>query len=93
MYYVRQQALQDVLDQYADLFQPGLGTLKGTTAKIHIRDNARPRFFRMRLVPYVLRDKVSSELERLQKAGVVEPVQFAEWAAPIVPVLNPNGTL
>ena len=42
VHYVRQQVLQDVLDQYTDLFQPGMGTLKGTTAKIHIRDNVRP---------------------------------------------------
>ena len=28
------------------------------------------------------------ELERLVKEGTLEPVQFAEWAAPIIPVLK-----
>ena len=45
VHYVRQRALQDMLDQYADLFKSGMGTLKGTTAKIHIRENVRPHFY------------------------------------------------
>jgi len=43
--------------------------------------------------PYALRAKVDQELERLEKAGVIEPVQFAEWAAPIVPVLKRDGSV
>ena len=38
IHYVRHRALQDVLDQYKDLFQPGMGTLRDTTVKIHIQD-------------------------------------------------------
>jgi hypothetical protein len=35
-------------------------------------------------VPYALRENVEKELERLQEEGTIEPVQFADWAAPIV---------
>ena len=31
---------------------------------------------------------VEEELAHLEKEGIIEPVQFAEWAAPIVPVLK-----
>ena len=93
IYHVSNRALQDVLDQYADLFKEGMGTLRGTTVKIHIQQNTRPSFFRARPVPYALRDKVNAELDRLCKADVIEPVQFADWAAPIVPVLKPDGSL
>ena len=36
-----------------------------------------------RSVPFALHDKVEQELERLQKQGTLEPVDIAEWAAPI----------
>ena len=42
---------------------------------------------------YALRDKVNTKLERLCKADVIEPVQFSDWAVPIIPVLQSNGSL
>ena len=90
---IRNRALQDVLDQYSDLFKDGMGTLQGTTVKIHIQQDARLHFFRARPVPYALREKVTAELERLCKADVIEPVHFSEWAAPIVPLLKNDGSI
>ena len=52
--FVMHRTLQDVLDQYANLFKPEMGTLQGTTVKIHVKPNARPRFLRARPVPYTL---------------------------------------
>ena len=66
----------------------GLGTLKGFKAKIYVDPNAEPRFIPARSVPYALRDLVDKELTRLQEAGVIEPVEISEWAAPIVAVLK-----
>lgn len=37
--------------------------------------------------------KVEKELERLQQLGVIESIQFSNWAAPIVPVLKEDGTV
>ena len=37
-----------------------------------------------------MRVLVEQEMNRLTKKGIIEPVQFAEWTAPIVPVLNSN---
>lgn len=39
-------------------------------------------------VLFSLREKVDKELERLQTQGTKEPVEFAEWATPIVTVLK-----
>ena len=36
----------------------------------------------------VLREKVEAELDRLQTLGIISPVQFTRWAAPIVPVVK-----
>ena len=35
--------------------------------------------------------KVEEELERLEKEGIIDPIQFAHWAAPIVAVLKADG--
>ncbi|XP_029595206.1 uncharacterized protein K02A2.6-like, partial [Salmo trutta] len=40
-----------------------------------------------------MKKKVEDELERLQEANVITPIQFSRWAAPIVPVLKSDGTL
>ena len=69
-------------------FQPGLSTLHGYKAKIHVDPAATPKFCKARPIPYVLRGKVETELERLTREGIIEPVQFADRAAPIVPVLK-----
>ena len=65
-----------------------MGTLRGFQAKLHVDPDAIPNFHPPRSVPFALRDKVEQELERLQKQGTLEPVDIAEWAAPIVVVLK-----
>ena len=50
-------------------------------------------FLQARTVPYALGEKIEVELERLQKEGIIEPVPFSEWAAPIVPVMKQDGTV
>lgn len=44
-------------------------------------------------VPYALKAKVEAEIDRLVKEGVLEPVQFSEWATPVVPVLKKDGSV
>ena len=61
--------------------------------KIHVDESARPRFFRPRPVPFALKGRIEEELERLQRDGIIEPVKFSEWAAPVVPVLKSDGSL
>ena len=42
---------------------------------------------------YFLREKVDKELQRLQDQGIISPVTFSDWAAPIVPVLKTDGNV
>ena len=44
-----------------------------------------------RQVPFAVKKKVEEELERLQALGVIKPIQFSDWAAPIVPVMKSDG--
>ena len=87
------RTLQHVLEKYPDVFKDGLGTVKGVKAKIYVDPEATPQFHRARSVPFALRKKVEAELERLQQDNIIEPVQFCEWAAPIVPVVKGDGSV
>jgi hypothetical protein len=77
-----------VLQKHKAVFESGLVTLKGFEAKISIYPDATPRFCKARSVPYSMREKVEIELQRLVDEGTLDPVQFADWASPIVAVLK-----
>ena len=83
--------LQDILDQHREVFKSELGTLKGYKAQISVDPNATPRFCKAHPVPYAMYGKVDEELQCLEKDGIIESVQFADWAAPIVSVLKSDG--
>ena len=40
-----------------------------------------------------MRGKVNTEIDRLTREGVIEPVEFADWATPIVPVVKTDGSV
>ena len=52
-----------------------------------------PQFFKPRPVPFTLKEKIADELRRLETIGVMEKVEFSDWATPIVPVLKPDGSV
>ena len=80
-------SLQEVLDHHPEVLQEGLGRLKNFEAKIHVNPDATPRFCKARSVPYAMREK-AEELKHLVGEGTLEPMQVADWVAPIVPVLK-----
>ena len=85
--------LHKVLQKHATVFKDELGEVKGTTAKIHVDPQARPRFCKACTVPYALWGKVEQELDRLERDGIIQHVEFSEWAAPIVPVVKTDGSI
>ena len=87
------QHVDTVLAKYPAVFQDDLGDIKGAAATLHVDPSQQPRFYRARPVPYSLRPKVEAELTRLQDQGVISPVQFSDWAAPIVPVVKQDGNI
>ncbi|XP_043242928.1 uncharacterized protein LOC122392297 isoform X4 [Amphibalanus amphitrite] len=56
-------------EKYEDVFSDQLGEIRGIEADIELDDNARPRFFRSRPVPFPLREKVNQELDRQLEEG------------------------
>ena len=81
-------ALDNLLQQHENSFNDLLGTLKGFHDRLAVDPTAQHRFFKPRPVPYVLKESVEKELERLQNLGIITPVSFSDWAAPTVPVVK-----
>ena len=90
---VSQSSLQPVLDKHKEVLNDELGTVKDAAAKFQIVTEAAPTFYKPRPVPYAMRNLVEKELECLQLQGIIEPVKFSDWAAPIVPVLKKDGNI
>ena len=52
-----------------DIFNEGVGTIKGFQAKLHVKSDVKLRFFKPRSVPYALRSGLEDELDRLEHEG------------------------
>ena len=85
--------LQTVLDKHCSVFNDELGCIKDMKVKLLIDSAAKPKFFKPHSVPFMLRGKVETELQRLKSHGIISPVKFSKWAAPIVPVINKDGAV
>ena len=85
--------LDELLDKYSTVFKEELGCFKGPPVKLAVHENAQPKFYKARPVPFSLKQKVEQELQELQDKGIISPVQFSPWAAPVVPVLKKNGKI
>ena len=83
----------DVFHSFPEIFADELGCISDCIAKIHLREDAIPKCMPSRPVPYAIRAKVDQELDRLEKEGIIERVDFAEWASPIVIVKKKNGDI
>ena len=80
--------LRSILKKHQEVFKCELGKFSGYKAKIHIEENSQPHFCRTRPVPLAMKPLVAKELDRLVEQGILESVEFSDWAAPIVPVLK-----
>ena len=67
--------------------------MKGIVGKIVIDSDAMPIFWKARIVPYAMKERVNYELERLLKEGIIESVNYSDWATPILPILKKDGSI
>ena len=54
--------LASLLDSHKALFHDELGTVKDTSAKLHVDPQIRLRFYKSRPVPYAMRERVGQEI-------------------------------
>ena len=82
------------MDEYTDLFdENNLGKITDIEVQLHIDEKAKPIFKKARPVPYAIRKNYEESLDKLERQGIIEKVEFSEWASPVVPVKKPSGEI
>ncbi len=85
--------LDEMLANHSNLFVPGLGKIEGMEEKLYLKPHAQPKFCHARQVPFAIHEKVEKEIDRQVAEGIIEPVQFSEWATPVVPIIKKDGSV
>ena len=67
-------SFESILEQNKEIFQQGLGKIKGIEAKLHVDTQAKLLYFKAHSVPFALKQKVEQELERLESQDVITPI-------------------
>jgi hypothetical protein len=78
-----------LMEEYSDCFE-GLGCLPGEY-KIQVDENVPPVVRPCRKIPFKLRGKLTEELTRMEKLGVIKKI--GSWVSSLVAVEKPNGKL
>ncbi|XP_064214102.1 uncharacterized protein LOC135266773 [Tribolium castaneum] len=82
------------LEEFKDVVSTKLGRVPNYEYSFKlVEPNTQPIFLKPRAVPYALRGKVESELDRLEQLQIIEKVTHSTWGTPIVPVVKKDGTI
>ena len=81
----------NILEEFKEIFEPVLGTVKNVTANLELKEDAVPKFMPPRQIPFALKTQVEQEIIRLENEGNWMKVKYSPWATPLVPVAKPDG--
>ncbi len=70
-----------------------LGCVKGFIHKVQVNSTVTPVRQKLRCLPLSIRKEVSTELNRLLTAGIIEPIDASEWVSPLVVVRKRDGKI
>ena len=87
-------SLDSIRKRYeCSVFGAGLGCITPFKAKIQVKLDIQPKFFKPRPVPFAIKDTIGEELNRLEVDGIIERIDHSEWGAPIVAVPKKDGKI
>ncbi|XP_059611718.1 uncharacterized protein K02A2.6-like [Phlebotomus argentipes] len=86
-------AIKELQATFPTVFNTQMGQCTQATGTIHLKPNVSPVFRPKRPVAFHIMATIDEELQRLQASGIITPVEYSPWAAPIVVVKKPNGRI
>lgn len=84
---------KQLCEKYNNIFGNDIGTIKSFQARIYLKSNATPKFYKSRSVPFAQLPIFNREAERMVNEGIWKPIQFSDWASPIVLITKQDGSL
>ena len=83
----QREQLATVLNQYTDLFEGTIGTLKMPPVHFELKEGSRPYHAKPFPIPKAYEHLTKEECKRFEEADIWEHIIDSEWAAPsfIVP--------
>ncbi|XP_055589902.1 uncharacterized protein K02A2.6-like [Uranotaenia lowii] len=87
------QSLATLRTRFPNVFTDKMGLCNKSPVHLVLKGDPKPVFRPKRPVAYSMESVVEEELHRLEKLGIIKQVDFSDWAAPIVAVRKPNGTV
>ncbi|XP_036341002.1 uncharacterized protein K02A2.6-like [Rhagoletis pomonella] len=90
---MQSQNISLLKQSFPDVFDEKLGLCSKTKAHLVVKPDHKPIFRPKRPVAYAIQHLVEEELQRLQDINVISPVNYSEWAAPIVVTKKSNGSI
>uniref|UniRef100_A0A1X7VR28 Uncharacterized protein n=1 Tax=Amphimedon queenslandica TaxID=400682 RepID=A0A1X7VR28_AMPQE len=67
-----QGRLEALFETYSSIYSNKLGTMKNNTATLEMEQNAKPKFYRPRPVPFAIKDSIELELHSLKAAMILK---------------------
>lgn len=89
----KSQTAQEIIEEYRDVFEGDLGTLEGLQ-HLDVDPSVPPTIAPSRRVPFAIKPKLKTELDRLTDIGVLMPVdEPTDWVSNLVIATKESGDL
>ena len=89
----KSQTAQEIIEEYRDVFEGDLGTLEGLQ-HLDVDPSVPPTIATSRRVPFAIKPKLKTKLDRLTDIGVLVPVdEPTDWVSNLVIATKESGDL
>lgn len=90
----RSQPIQKEAEKmFPNLFSEGLGLCNKTKATLTLKGDSKPIFRKARSAPFAAMPLIEEEILKQRRQNVYSPVEYSDYAAPIVVVKKKNGKI
>lgn len=87
------QRISELKTKFPEVFASRMGLCTKTQVHLTLKKDSQPVFKLKRPVSYSMESVVEDELQRFHDLGIITPVSYADWVAPIVVVRKPDHSV